>query len=350
MSSTSSKYLSALCAIAVAVITFTPLPSPGTDSERRNYENVPNLAELRGDIAIRQLPASSRIATYKGQVWAMSTDAQGKYIGLIEPPTLIEAATGKEIELEKESGALYGLNWMRLSPDGTYVMTGFMSAWANPPEPEACAWETKSGKVLKPFWLGWTRAAFGRFTRDGQYFVHHNCDGWIYVRDTKTWEIRKKMKAIGGIMCFLDLSADGRYLIASNYGGQVKLFDLSEDTPVGRNIGDVGEGYISAISPDGTIIANWEIIFGKVHLRATKDGQLLRTIRARNNGFSMEFSPDGRWLITCGFSGVAVWDVSKEQEHCKFVAQQRCAAACFAQETDDMYLAGEGNIYRLKYR
>jgi WD40 repeat protein len=188
------------------------------------------------------------------------------------------------------------------------------------------------------------------FTHDGKQFIQMNTNGWIYVRDTNTWEVKQSCRAIGGALCFLDVSADGRYLVSSNFGGAVSLFDLGAEKLVGQQVGPIGEGFISAISPDGEWIANWDAVHGIVHLRSRKTLEIVEKFRSRTYGFQMAFSPDGRWLVTCGSSGVAVWDVKARQGHCKFVCEQQWAAACFARKTNDMYLAANGHIYKLRYR
>lgn len=314
------------------------------------------LSQLVGDVSADRLPQLRKIATYRGEVKAMATDKQGKYVALSFPSsphtTLIETSTGKEVELERPADGTGNANWVAISPDGKYLVTGAIGLTGKiPPYPEAFFWETKTGKLTPFKWLGDSRAAYGLYARGGKYFVHVNCDGRVYVRSTETWEVKREFRVIGGIVCFLDICSAGRYLVASNFGGAVSVCDLATGKILSPEFGPISEGYISAISPDGELIANWNVpSTGIVRLRSRKSGEVITSFRGRVYGFHMKFSPDGRWLITCGTSGIAVWDVKNRREHCKIVARERWAAACFAEDAGDMFLAIDGNIYRLRYK
>lgn len=338
-----------LSLVFITMMTATQvLDSPVAQGEAKQETS---LEKLRGTIKPDQLPGQGLTMHYSGEAYVLSTDHQGKYLALTDPPSVIDLAKRKQMALEKPEEILGTIHWITLSPAGDLAVSGLHRGTAL--GPEVCIWETKTGKLLPARWEGHSAASYGVFTRDGKMFIHHNFDGNIYVRDTVRWEVKDRYRAIGGLFCFLDISADDRYLVASCFGGAVYVFDLKTKKVVNEKFGPIGEGGISAISPDGELIANWNRPYGGlVCLRSRTDAVVKKILSPKTSGYQMKFSPDGRWLAISGRGGVTIWDVKNMREHLwlKCDPSDDWAAACFARETNDMYLAVRGRIYRLSYR
>ena len=105
----------------------------------------------------------------------------------------------------------------------------------------------------------------------------------------------------------LVISQNGHLLITQRTedDGELVLWDLAARRPI-RELGDSSEVWLSALSPDGTILATQDLDDGTLTVRNTQSGEILYTKDAPDpdnpGGISMTFSPDGRLLALSFFS------------------------------------------------
>jgi WD40 repeat protein len=111
------------------------------------------------------------------------------------------------------------------------------------------------------------------------------------------------------------LSPDGRYLVVGLDESIVWLEYPSLKTvrrvpysPVYRPIGR------TAFSPDGRVIATCDPSSNQLYL-SSRDGNVLGTLDHAASVLCIDFSPDGRTLVTGDSNNeVHIWDVARRQE------------------------------------
>lgn len=121
----------------------------------------------------------------------------------------------------------------------------------------------------------------------------------------------------------LEVSPDGKYLLAGA-DGYSKLFDAE----TGQLVYQV-PGYFSVFSPDGkTIAASYD---DGIHFWDTATGEEKEVInRIWFNGITMEFSPDGKGILTSSWDGTpSLWDANTGQKMIEFVGHTAGAGFCY---------------------
>jgi len=150
------------------------------------------------------------------------------------------------------------------------------------------------------------------FAPDGQTFLTGG-DGWVNLREAttgrETWTVRQRANILG-----LAVSPDGKKFATSNFGGDVRVYDMK--TP-GTSVplrGYSARVWSVAFSPDGTRLAGgssdqmiylWDVST----LEATN--LPLRTLRGHGSEVHcLAFSPDGKFLASGDKQGaVLLWDL-----------------------------------------
>jgi WD40 repeat protein len=200
-------------------------------------------------------------------------------------------------------------------------------------------------------------------------------------------------------------SPDGR-LVASGAGGTVKVWEAVTGREIYSITGDIGD--IVIFSPDGNLIASsgwrtimvWETQTGRIitekeqfipsnppdyrairALAFSPDGHLIASAEGRSGGtgsfprqpiggrivvwetltgqdvaemrhtdevHSLEFSPDGKWLISGSFDGTAkIWDVKTGQKLSEFIYNAPINAIASANHGQWVLIAGSTGMVRL---
>jgi WD40 repeat protein/serine/threonine protein kinase len=173
--------------------------------------------------------------------------------------------------------------------------------------PDVLLWELPSGKVLRRF-AGYEPqkekgASCGCFFPRGDWIVVGGVDGAVRVFDVRSGEEVKRFQAPAGV-ADLDVTSDGRRVVAGMDGGSAIVWDVQEDREHSRyelhsrTIRDV------ALSPDGrrALSAGYD---GFVHHWEVQTGKVLRTFGPPQGDAAfyadVAFSPDGRHaLVGCG--------------------------------------------------
>jgi WD40 repeat protein/serine/threonine protein kinase len=143
------------------------------------------------------------------------------------------------------------------------------------------------------------------FSRDGRWLAGGASDGLVTV-----WDVAKRQRRFwlkGHISCIwsLDFSADAKMLVAGAADGTAKIWDLS--VPRGGCIlGSPGDNYLGlAYSPDGKWLATCGVP-GKLW-----DARTQQLVRRLGLAKRVAFSPDSKILATGGLDGlVGLWDVA----------------------------------------
>ncbi len=152
-----------------------------------------------------------------------------------------------------------------------------------------------------------TLAATGGWTKgDYRGFGNHN----IYIFDTATGEIIKRLVGIGQIILHLDFSPDGKYLAATLSGESgLRIWRLSNMTEIFRDLEYAGDSYWTEFSSNGKLLVTTAYdgyIRLYIHTGRIKKIKLYKKIKVGNENtpFAARFSPDGR-KIAVGFVGAS---------------------------------------------
>jgi WD40 repeat protein/transcriptional regulator with XRE-family HTH domain len=183
---------------------------------------------------------------------------------------LWDAGTGHQ--MRTLVGNKKGLQYVRFSPDGKYLLTT--------DEPTSHLWDVASGKIIQTF-TGPSAddTLFPALSPDGKYVFGATVQGKAWLWDSATGRQIREFTGLSGAESGA-YSPDGRYVAASNGASPVNLVPASE-----------------------------------VHLWEAATGRPVRVFSGVQAAYSMAFSPDGRWLVTGGEGSVGqLWDVATGQQ------------------------------------
>jgi WD40 repeat protein len=126
--------------------------------------------------------------------------------------------------------------------------------------------------------------AWDRATGRERYAVKHNQDCWAFAE-----------------------SPDGRVLATGSQDGRLCLWDADNGSELRAPMDHPGHVLTVAFSPDGRLLATscgdwqtrvWEVATGKLAYAMSPGGWLT----------DARFTPDGRFVVNAGASGVQLWD------------------------------------------
>ena len=134
----------------------------------------------------------------------------------------------------------------------------------------------------------------------------------IYLFDRASGRLLRRLPGLPSIIHHLAFSPDGRWLAASLGGANgVRLFEATRGEETGRDADYSGNSYSVQFSPDGRRLLTTSYD-GQVRLYAVNDGALGQPTHASPGGgqrpFAARFSPDGR-RIAVGFADSTVIQV-----------------------------------------
>jgi WD40 repeat protein len=171
-------------------------------------------------------------------------------------------------------------------------------------------WNAKSGALQKTVPLGKQDKAPGVFSSDGGVLAIAGPDYAIHMRDVRTGEMRKILKASARVDT-MALSPDGKLLAAGGRGRVIRIFDLATGSLKTSATGGVGEAVSLSFSPDSRLLAGSNSDTN-VRIWNVASGQMVKLIdELPLSIFALAYSPDGRRLAGAGADRVVyVWDTS----------------------------------------
>jgi RNA polymerase sigma factor (sigma-70 family) len=185
-------------------------------------------------------------------------------------------------------------------------------------------WEARTGKLLREISTGSLSGQGFALSPDGKHFAvagflpdegNRPPQGAIGVWDIdpgKEVRILKRTDRDGG-RCSMAFTADGKLLASLGDSGVLRIEEVATGVELLQHLFPRDILASLALSPDGSTLA---ISSGpntrKLYLWKWQAGEEPRPLKGSDRvGQALAFSPDGKWLAECGYSGrrVHVWDV-----------------------------------------
>lgn len=134
-------------------------------------------------------------------------------------------------------------------------------------------------------------------------------------------------------------SPDGKWLLTSGDGGQLKIWDTATGAVV-QELSSGDEGLSLAFSPDSEVVA----VGGYRSIKGIewKSGKVLWKLSPRSRTTSLEFSPDGRWLAIAN-NALIIWDIHRRQVHGSLRAAEYSGVAAMAFSPDSKRIVVSDN-------
>ena len=147
------------------------------------------------------------------------------------------------------------------------------------------------------------------YSRDGRFVVTASSDRTAKLWETKTGRVVRTFKGHSSGVNSVDFSPDGRFIVTGSSDGSAKLWD----TVTGREVKAFGssdsyqgsmsfDSYLASVnsvdfSPDGKYVVTGT--FDGIKLWDVRTGRILRSLSG-SMVLSVSFSPDSRYVLTAG--------------------------------------------------
>jgi WD domain, G-beta repeat len=177
-------------------------------------------------------------------------------------------------------------------------------------------WDLDAGKEQRSF-KSHNKQVWGvAFVPGGKQVLSASWDGTVKLWDITTGEAIRTMPHpvdVNGLAA----SKDGRWLLTSCDDKHMRLWDLLKFEEVKKYAPHTNFCYACAFAPNGLLVAS-----GSADRRAMvfeqATGKPVREVEQNNAVFVVAFSPDSKYLFTCGDNAVHMWDIASGKEEKRF--------------------------------
>jgi WD40 repeat protein len=216
-----------------------------------------------------------------------------------------EVSTGEEIHLFRAPANAAYLNSLAFSPDGRFLSSS------------SGVFDLQSSALVASFGNDVTHTAF---SPSGALLAVAAVLHPVQLVDTVTWDVVRTFESLRHIRPTADdsfgfefspdgaLLADGTLLAGEARIWSTETGELARTLAVSATSGADVDIHDVAFSPDGTLLAAGGTC-AVVRLFRVEDGEIERTLLSGEGVMSLDFSPDGRMLVTSLEGTVTLWDV-----------------------------------------
>ncbi|HPA47032.1 MAG TPA: hypothetical protein PK395_14805 [bacterium] len=201
-----------------------------------------------------------------------------------------------------------------LSPDGTKVLTGSQDKTAR-------LWDAETGQEIERFERHTRRVSTVAFSPDGTAYLTGSIDGTVMLmrpgREPASFPH-------GGMVSSVAFTPDGTKILTTSLDGTTRIWDLGDSAQVSAATPEVESAtadHSSRTSERGTEkgVAESEAVRSQVtpssNVAAFSSlrGPSGESIFGLGELLSAAYSPDGKYIATCGGLGAFLWDVESNR-------------------------------------
>jgi WD40 repeat protein len=250
----------------------------------------------------KALPQLSGLSRTKAQKRLAQTSTRRG--GLSSP--VVEGPVGFLRTLEGHNGEVRSV---AISDDGRFGLSGSVDGSVR-------LWELETGKEIKSF-RGHSKQVWAvAFLPGGKHLASGSWDGTVRIWDEASGNLVRSIAHpldVNGIA----ISRDGKWMLTACDDKSMRLWDLTTYAEVKRFPPHANFCYACAFAPNGLQVAS-----GSVDRRAMvfelATGKLVREVEQTNAVSCVAFSPDSKYLFTCGDNAAHMWDVSNGNQEKRF--------------------------------
>ncbi len=233
--------------------------------------------------------------SHKGEVLSIAVSADGKFVatgGQDKTVRIWDAQRGNTIVvLEKNPGEVRAVAF---SADGTWLAAASKGV---------VLWDPAKGAQTRSVWGAGPPVASLAISCDGKYLVAGDDDGQIKIWDVGAGREARRLQGHTDRVCALAVSADGQMLVSGSADKRCKLWDV----PSGKAVGEFETGDVAVLAAAAT--AN-----GKTVAAAVKQGVAVwdvatkskRTLLSTSATWLAFDSGETLYMLTAGGTGGAV--------------------------------------------
>jgi WD40 repeat protein len=211
------------------------------------------------------------------------------------------AVEGPVGEIKKLDGHNNEIRAVALSPDHKLALTGSVDNTMK-------LWDLKTGKEIQQF-KGHTKQVWDvAFVPNSKHVLSASWDATVKLWDTTTGkDVRTYSHPLD--VNAVTVSKDGKWMLTGSDDRHMRLWDLAKHEEVRKFPPHTDFCYACAFAPDGIHCAS-----GSKDRRAVvyelKTGKVVKDFEQNNNVVAVAFSPDSRYLFTCGDNAVYQWEIA----------------------------------------
>ncbi len=313
-------------------------------------------SKINGNLVIWDLQSEKEMSRIKiGEPLIMRTatfSPDGRHIVSSLDKNIIcmwDVFTGQMVK--KFKGAKGWVESISSSPDGKYLVA--TRKWRSerdivrgvPHEKSIVLWDYETGIKL------WERdsqgkTSFVRFSPDGKFIAvgNYTNDDVILLLDTTNGNHLKSFSGYSGVVYFINISPDGKYLLSGGTDATIRLWDVASGKEIKQLVGH-SSGVITALfSPDGkNIISSSKD--ETIRLWSTESGKEIRKFERDCRAFySVAFAPSGDHIISVSSdNSQRLWDVQSIHEIKSFNSSDKVFTAMFSLDGKYIVSSAENN-------
>lgn len=176
-------------------------------------------------------------------------------------------------------------------------------------------WDMETGAEMMTLYNHKETADRVKFSPDGNHIISANWDGTIRVWDATTGKDLMTLHGHNGFIPRFALSSDGKHIVSTRRDKTIKIWDATTGVEVMNLAGHKdGVAWSLTYSPDGSRIISGGMD-GTIKVWDAETGAELMTFRYYDGPVnSIEFSPDGKFAVSCIGDIIKVLDAETFEE------------------------------------
>ena len=200
----------------------------------------------------------------------------------------------REVNLVEIKGHSDGLYTASFSPDGGRAVTASQDGTAR-------IWEVATGNEIHTLRHPNGSIYCAAFSPDGRSVATAGGDGTARIWDASNGRGLRLLRGHESNVYWVSFSSDGKLLATTGYDQTVRVWEFDTGQEIKVFNGPAPIKHV-VFSPDGRFIAA-AVLNGTALVWELQSGKIVQTLRGRGDRdiFSVEYSPDGRYILTSGF-------------------------------------------------